>query len=76
MRPAVAWVSLRCAQGRLCSQTSQERDVPAIAGRMPALHQNRECESRLFEGWRETTHWREFTVNSPRAEGEFKGGRK
>jgi hypothetical protein len=38
--------------------------------------QDRECESRLFEGWRETTHWREFTVNSPRAEGEFKGGRK
>jgi hypothetical protein len=27
--------------------------------------QDRECESRLFEGWRETTPWRKFMSNSP-----------
>src|SRR5208283_2247917 len=28
--------------------------------------QGRECESRLFEGWRETPAWRKFITNSHR----------
>jgi len=38
---------------------------PAIFQFPFSIAQGRECESRLFEGWRETTHWRKFIVNSP-----------
>jgi hypothetical protein len=52
-----------------------ENQFPVSTFQFPVL-QARECESRLFEGWRETTHWRKFIVNSPRDGGEFKGGTK
>ncbi len=38
--------------------------------------QGRERESRLFEGWRETTHWRKFIENSLQVADEFEGEKK
>jgi hypothetical protein len=49
---------------------------PSAIWRIAPTTQDRECESRLFEGWRETTHWRKFMGNSPQGGGEFRGGRK
>ena len=48
----------------------KENQFPVSTFQFPVL-QDRECESRLFEGWRETTHWRKFIGNSPQLEGEF-----
>ena len=51
--------------------TDDEPKTTISVFQFPVL-QDRECESRLFEGWRETTHWRKFIVNSPRVVGSSK----